>query len=49
MSTQLITTTPRVVTTSWFVIAFFGAAIIAVAVFASLYGNVTLTDLLIGS
>ena len=48
MSTVAITSFARVVMASWIVIALVGAAIVACAVVASLYGNVATTDLPIG-
>jgi hypothetical protein len=46
-STQIASTdsTPRVAIAPWIVIALVGAAIIACAVIASLYGSVAATDL----
>jgi hypothetical protein len=50
VSTQIASTasTPRVAIAPWIVIALVGAAIIACAVVASLYGSVAATDLPIG-
>jgi len=48
MSTAAITSVPRAVTGFWIVVALVGAAIIACAVVAPLYGNVPATDLLVG-
>jgi hypothetical protein len=48
MSTVTFDSTARVVVRSWIVIALVGAAIIACAVVASLYGNVAVTDLPVG-
>jgi hypothetical protein len=48
MSILRIIPSPNVVTSSWFVIALLGATIIAFAVYAALYGNITSSDFLVG-
>jgi hypothetical protein len=48
MSTLQIIPSRKLVTASWVVLGLLGAAIIACAVYAALYGNIAPSDLLVG-